>query len=300
MSTVGQLLDTTLHHLRGTRRSERSTLATTITDSETEVTISTDSNALRPSAWVQIGAELMYVQAAESRTATVERGAEGSTAAAHTAGASMEFNPRFFRHRLMDHLVTEILTWPRDQVWRVTTTTCSFTTAEPHADLVGALDHDVIRLLSARREPTASGQVVMKNRQVELLRRQPTSRFTSGYGVQLIDRFNYGTATDLRVTYAHSYSIPSAVTVSESTDIQSDLDIPQRLEQALVYGVCWRAMAATEVNRTDATAQGQQSISGDVPPTHRASVAEDLRRLRDLELGDEYERLISEYGVVKA
>ena len=158
----------------------------------------------------------------------------------------------------------------------------------------------MLRLLSARREPIDTDEPVLRNRQVELIRDQPTSRFTSGYGVQLIDRFPYARATDLRVTYSHAHQIPSAVTLTEATDIQSDLNIDERLEQALVYGVCWRAMATTEVVRTDQSAQGNAASAADVPPTHRVSVAEEMRRLRDLELSVENQRLLSEYGIMRS
>ena len=110
MSTAGAVLTRASRQLLSGTVEERNKLATTVTSSDTSIVLSYDLGGFREGSVIEIESELMYVwdAATATKTLTVERGYDGTTAVAHTAGVLATVNPRFPRQQMLDALNSDI------------------------------------------------------------------------------------------------------------------------------------------------------------------------------------------------
>jgi hypothetical protein len=99
MTTAAVVIDRTLRQLLSGTVEARNLLTSTLTSADTSVVVTYPLEGLRAGQVLEIDSELMYIWAtdAPTKTLTVQRGFNGTTAAAHTAGAIITVSPRFPR-----------------------------------------------------------------------------------------------------------------------------------------------------------------------------------------------------------
>ena len=291
MSTVAQLINRTQRQLLSGIVEQRNKLSSTITASGTSVTVDYALDSLRVGQTFEIEAELFYIWAADTttRALTVERGWNGTTAAAHTAGAILTVNPRFPRNQIFEAFNDDLydLAAPLNGLYRVKTLDIAYNGNDTMLNLNGA--SNIIDLLDVRLRYISTDYPLV--RKVSLVRNVPTSDFSSGYAL----KFNESTmAGSLRVTYKTGFN-PMAL---EANDVQTITGFPLSAEDILVLGAQIRLMAPREIKRNFTESQGDTRRADEVPAGSVTNSIANLQKLRRDRIIAEATKLDSQYPIV--
>ena len=110
MSTVATVIDRTVRQLMSGTVEERNKTTSALTATATSIIFQYDLNGIRAGGVIQIDNELMYVWevSSGSKTVTVERGWNGTTAAAHITGSVAIVDPKFPRAQILEAINAEI------------------------------------------------------------------------------------------------------------------------------------------------------------------------------------------------
>ena len=242
MSTAATLLDRVARQLLSGTVEERNKLASTITSSDTTLTMTYDLAGLRTGSVFEIDSELFYVWESSSgaKTVVVERGYGGTTAAAHTANTVVQLNPRFPKAQMLESLNQDIedLASPLNGLFRVVSTDVDYNGSDRQVNLTGATN--VIDLVDVRLRYLASDYPVLRG--VRLQRDLPTSDFASGYALVFDEQVMAGT---LRVRHKAGFTRVSAI----GDSLQSVAFVPTSMEDILEMGVMSRMLSSREVKR---------------------------------------------------
>lgn len=113
----------TLRHLRGTQHTNLNQLAGDIGQDATTIPVTYDLGALQAGSVISIDLEVMYVWTVNtaSKTVTVQRGMQGSTAAPHAVGTLVGVNPRFTDWEIFDGLNSELRSLSAQGIYQIRT-----------------------------------------------------------------------------------------------------------------------------------------------------------------------------------
>jgi len=288
MSTAGALLNRVSRQLLSGTIEERNKLASTVTSSDTSITMSYELNALRAGGVFQLDSELIFIWAADvgTKTLTVERGYADTTAAAHTAGAIAILNPRFPQQQMLEALNQDIddLSSPLNGLYRVVSVNVDYNGADRQINLTSATS--VIDIIDVRLRYLSSDYPVLRG--VRLARGLPTSDFASGYAVTFDEQTMAGTLTV-------RYKAPFVRASTGTSDIQTSCLIPQTMEDILEMGVMARMLSVREVKRNFIESQGDTRRSDEVPAGSMSNSFTNISRLRRDRIIAEAARLARQY-----
>ena len=291
MSTAGAVLTRASRQLLSGTVEERNKLATTVTSSDTSIVLSYDLGGFREGSVIEIESELMYVwdAATATKTLTVERGYDGTTAVAHTAGVLATVNPRFPRQQMLDALNSDIddLSSTVNGLFRVVAQDISYNGSDRQINLTSGTG--IIDLIDVRLRYLADDYPVI--RKVRLQRNLPTSDFPSGFAIVFDEPVMAGT---LRVVTKREFTRAS----SESSDLQSACFVPQSCEDILEMGVLLRMMNGREIKRNFIESQGDTRRSDEVPAGATRDSLTNIQRLRRERIVAEAARLKQQYPLV--
>lgn len=286
MTTAATILNRASRQLLSGTVEERNKLASTINDSATSVVLSYDLGGFRAGSVFEIESELFYVWEANTgtKTLTVERGFNGTTPAAHTAGVLTTLNPRFPRAQMLDALNADIddLSSTANGLFKVVTTNLTYNGSDRQINLTGATN--VIDLIDVRLRYTSDDFPVIRN--VRLQRELPTSDFASGFAIVFDEPVMAGT---MRVRY----KTPFTRATSESSDLTTNCGLPSTCDDLVELGVIIKMMSGREIKRTFIESQGDTRRAEEVPVGSARDSIANLLRLRR-------ERIIAESGRLKA
>jgi hypothetical protein len=290
MSTVAQLVNRTQRQLLSGVVEERNKLASALTATATSVVFSYDIAAIRPGTTIEIDSELLYVWevVTGTKTATVERGFNGTTAAAHVSGSICTVAPRFPRNQILEAFNDDLadLSAPMNGLYRIKTLDINYNGSDTMINLPSL--GDVIDLLDVRLRYLSTDYPMI--RRVSLVRNLPTSDFGSGTAL----KFNEPTRSGvLRVTY----KAPFNRIVRESDDLQTSTGFPISAEDILVLGAQIRLMAPREIKRNFTESQGDTRRAEEVPSGAVANSIMQLQRLRRDRIAAEATKLDSQYPI---
>ena len=291
MSTAGALLDRVSRQLLSGTIEERNKLATSVDSDDTSFTLSYDLGGIRTGSVFEIDSELCYVWEVStgSKTAVIERGYAGTTAASHSAGAVVTLNPRFSKAQMLDALNQDIddLSSPANGLFRVITQDITYNGSDRQVNLTSA--SSVIDLLDVRLRYLADDFPVI--RRVRLARDLPTADFASGFALTFDESVMSGT---LRVRYKAPFARISTL----SDDLQSVAFIPVNMEDILEMGVMSRLLSMREVKRNFIESQGDTRRADEVPPGAMRDSFSNILRLRRERIVAEAARLARQYPLV--
>ena len=291
MSTAGAVLTRASRQLLSGTVEERNKLATTVTSADTSIVLSYDLGGFREGSVIEIDSELMYVWTATSATKTlvVERAYDGTTAAAHTAGAVTVVNPRFPRQQMLDALNADLddLSSTVNGLFRVVAQDISYNGTSRQINLTSA--SGVIDLLDVRLRYLATDFPVIRN--VRLQRNLPTADFASGFAIVFDEPVMAGT---LRVVTKREFTRAT----TEASDLQTVCFVPQTCEDILEMGVILRMMNGREIKRNFIESQGDTRRSEEVPPGSTRDSLTNIQRLRRERIVAEAARLKQQYPLV--
>lgn len=111
MTTVAELItDVRRDHLSQGHIERRNRLAAPVSESDTLLSFAYDLDAIQPHSLISIGLEDIYVFATNgaAKSADVDRGADGTTPAAHEAGAMVRVTPRWTDAQILRAVNSEL------------------------------------------------------------------------------------------------------------------------------------------------------------------------------------------------
>jgi len=265
---------------------ERNKLASSLDSSTTSVVLSYDLGGFRAGSVFEIESELFYIWEANTatKTLTVERGFNGTTAASHSANVLATLNPRFPRAQMLDSVNAELddLSSTMNGLFRVVTADLTYNGSDRQIDITSS--GTIIELLDARLRYLADDHPVLNA--VRLQTGLPTSDFASGNTLVFDEPVMAGT---VRVRY----KAPFVRASSESSDLTTNCFLPATCEDIIETGVILRMMNGREIKRNFIESQGDTRRADEVPAGATRDSIANLARLRR-------ERIIAEAGRLKA
>ena len=289
MSTAGQLIDRVVGELLAGTVEERNKIASPVGASDTTLTVTYPVGGLRDGTVFEVGTEQMYIWTANSssKTLTVERGFNGTTAATHDAGAITTVSPRFPRARVLDQLNADLadLSSPLNGLFRMQTVDISYNGSDRMVNLTGVTD--MLDLYDVRYRYLSDDYPVLRN--VRLLRDMPTGDFASGFALSIDDYIRAGT---LRVLYKAAYSSFTSEASTVAAVGGSDY-----LDDLLVVGAQMRLMAGREIKRNFTESQGDTRRPEEVQSGAVANSMIQLQRIRRDRITAEAARLNRQYPI---
>lgn len=287
MTTAGQLIDRVASELLAGTVEERNKVATGFDASATTVTFTYPLNGLREGSMFEIGSEQFYVWTTNSsaKSAVVQRGFNGTTAAAHSADDIATVNPRFPRTTVLNQLNADLadLSTPLNGLFQVKTVDISYNGSDRMVNITGATD--IQNLIDVRYRYLADDYPIIRD--VRLLSDMPTSDFASGFALAFDSYVRSGT---IRVVYRAPYGTFS----SEATTVAS-VGGSDSIDDLLVLGAQIRLVAGREVKRNFTESQGDTRRAEEVPSGSVSNSMLQLQRLRRDRVMAEAARLNRQY-----
>lgn len=288
MTTAATVIDRTLRQLLSGTVEPRNKLASSINSSATSVVTTYPLEGLRAGQVCEIDSELMYIWATDSgtKTMTVERGFNGTTAASHTADAIITVSPRFPRAQVLEAVNDEIadLSSPLNGLFQVKTLDIDYNGSDTMINLTGVTD--IIDLLNVSVRYMVDDYPVA--RKVRLVRDVPTDDFASGYAL----RFDQGVFPGrLRIVYKAPYVTAS----TESSDINTTGGIQDTVTDIVAIGAQIRLMSPREIKRNFTESQGDTRRAAEVPVGAVGGSISNLQRMRRDRIQSEAARLKRSY-----
>ena len=288
MTTVANVITRAHRQLLSGLVEERNKLASSINASATSVVLSYDMGGIRSGAVIEVGSEQMYVWdiVESSKTATVERAFNGTSAVTHASGSICIVNPRFPRNQILESINDEMsdLSSPMHGLFQVRTLDIEYTPVNRQTNLPAVAD--VIDIIEARYRYKMDDY--KKINDIKLIRDLPTKDFGSSLAIQIDSNIP---ASDIRLVY----KAPFGRIHSEQDDLQLIAGFPQSAEDILIIGSQIRMMSPREMKRNFTESQGDTRRSDEVPPGAVANSITNLLRLRRDRITAEAAKLTRRY-----
>lgn len=286
-TTVLELIEETKRLVYGASRQQLNRLQSSVLASAPTLILEFDLQAAVRGSMIAIENELCFVLDAvpASKTLTVIRGYLGTEQVDHEAGVVVEINPRFPRPYIKRALQQEIDSWGT-RLFKVTPLNISFDSSSRIYDLGVA---DFIGVVDVRVTPYTGRTTWSNPTRWTVLRDMDDTVFASGAAIEFLG--SYPTSGTARVKVAQKFD----VSTWEDDTVIEGLGLATSMTDIPPYGAAWRLMSAKEVGRTDLTSQSEPRRSEEVPAGHIASVAAQLKKLRDDRIEEERWTLMNRY-----
>lgn len=260
-------------------------LASTIDSDDTTLTLTYDGTGIAKDTVLGCEYELMRVWERSDLSVTVERAEQGTTAAAHTAGARLVADPQFPRAHILAALNDELadLSSPLSGLFQVKTVDVTYDQGVYGYNLAA----DYIDRYEASWEPVSStkGRRFLAPNAWEVKTGLDTADFASGVAVFLPAGISDGYA--VRVRYMAAFS---AIT-SATADVAATSGLPSTALDVLEYGAAIRLLAPLEPARNYTRSQGDSRRAEEVPPGAQGRSVAWLAQIRQERLNAEAARL---------
>lgn len=291
MTLASDLVEETRAHLFSGDREETNLLTTTVDSDDTTVVTTYDFGGIQAGALIEIDLELMYVWSwtAASKSATVQRGMMGSTAAAHTSGALVRVRPKFPNFSIFRALKQDIadLSSPLNGLFRVVTLNVTYNAAVRGYNLTSATD--VLDILELRYESLGSDVYWPEITSWNLSRSMDTSEFASGFALFLNEGADPGRTIRVR------YKAPFGALTALSDNVETITGMSTSMADVPPLGAAARLTAAREVKRGFMEHQGEPRRAEEVPGGQQVRSATALLTLRRQRIQAEAARLYAQW-----
>ena len=288
MSTVGTVVDRTVRQLMSGTVEERNKTTLALTATGTTVTFQYDLSGIRPGGVIQIDSELMYVWeiSAGSKSVTVERGWNGTTAAAHAASSIATVDPKFPRAQILEAINAELddLASPMNGLFQIKILELNYNGTDLMINL--PTTDKIIDLISVSLRYISTDYI--KVRRCRLIRDLPNDDFNTGYAVRFDEQVRAGRMIIV-------YKTPFSNVTSESQNIQNVTGLPTSCEDILILGSQIRLVGPREVKRNFTESQGDTRRSDEVPSGAVSNSITNLLRMRRDRITSEAAKLMRQY-----
>ena len=288
MSTVGTVVDRTLRQLMSGTVEERNKTVGALTAASTSIVFLYDLNGMRAGGVIQIDNELMYVWevSSGSKTVTVERGWNGTTAAAHVASSVAIVDPKFPRAQILEAINAEIddLSSPMNGLYQIKSLELNYNGTFTMVNLP-TIDK-IIDLVSVTVRYISTDYPVI--RRCRLIRDLPNDDFSAGYAIRFDEQVRAGRMIVV-------YKAPFTNVTTEAQNLQNIAGFPTTAEDILIMGAQIRLVSPREVKRNFTESQGDTRRSEEVPTGSVSSSINNIIRMRRDRITAEAARLARQY-----
>lgn len=255
MTTTQDMIEETKRYLLSTHREQYNSLSANINSSDTSLVVTQTLGAIGGGTVISIGLENMLVWTVDdsTKTVTVRRGFQGSTAVAHTTNDLIVINPKFSDFAVMQALNAD-LDDISGEIFQVKTETFTYIAGQQGYDLSGAVGYDVLGALGAVYDPPGIQRDWPRINSFRIRRDSNTTDFPSGYAIILTEGAFPG--REVRVTYAAELGRLSAVT----DDVLAVTGLATGLHDIPPLGAATRLQGVRE---------GQRNFNDSQPDTRR-------------------------------
>jgi hypothetical protein len=288
MSTVATVIDRTVRQLMSGTVEERNKTTAALTATSTSVSFQYDLNGMRPGGVIQIDNELMYVWevSSGSKTVTVERGWNGTTAAAHITSSIAIVDPKFPRAQILEAINAEIddLSSPMNGLYQIKSLELNYNGTWNMISLPTV--DKIIDLVSVTIRYIATDYPVI--RKCRLIRDLPNDDFSAGYAIRFDEQVRAGKMIVV-------YKAPFTNVTSEAQNLQNISGFPSTAEDILMMGAQIRLVSPREVKRNFTESQGDTRRAEEVPTGSVSSSINNIIRMRRDRITAEAARLARQY-----
>lgn len=288
MSTVGTVIDRTVRQLMSGTVEERNKITTAINATVTSVTFQYDLSGIRPGGVIQIDSELMYVWeiSAGSKSVTVERGWNGTTAAAHAASSVATVDPKFPRAQILEAMNAELddLASPMNGLFQIKILELNYNGTDLMVNL--PTTDKIIDLISVSLRYISTDYI--KVRRCRLIRDLPNDDFNTGYAIRFDEQVRAGRMVIV-------YKSPFSNITTESQNIQNVTGLPTSCEDILIIGSQIRLVGPREIKRNFTESQGDTRRPDEVPSGSVGNSITNLLRMRRDRITSEAAKLMRQY-----
>jgi hypothetical protein len=288
MSTVGTVVDRTVRQLMSGTVEERNKTTAALTATSTSIVFQYDLNGIRAGGVIQIDNELMYVWevSSGSKTVTVERGWNGTTAAAHITSSIAIVDPKFPRAQILEAINAEIddLSSPMNGLYQIKSLELNYNGTWNMISLPTV--DKIIDLVSVTIRYIATDYPVI--RKCRLIRDLPNDDFSAGYAIRFDEQVRAGKMIVV-------YKAPFTNVTSEAQNLQNISGFPSTAEDILMMGAQIRLVSPREVKRNFTESQGDTRRAEEVPTGSVSSSINNIIRMRRDRITAEAARLARQY-----
>lgn len=295
MTTLSDIIEETRHILYSGRIPETNWLASSITSGATSFAL-VNGVGSAATAGAVIAIDLEEIQVISTSGSTINnciRGANGTTAAAHSANASVEVIPQFSRFRIMQAVNEDLddLSSPMNGLFQVKTVDVTFNPVLRGYDLTGVTASDVIAVQEVRYKQPNATHYWPKIRDCRLSRNMAASEFPSTLALFLYEDIGFpGLPMHVR------YRAPFTHFANLTDDAQTVAGLPATGNDLPALGAAIRIVEAREIQRNLLTAQRDPMLMETVPPGSVLKSYEGLAMRRQARVVAEAARLDRQYG----
>jgi hypothetical protein len=288
MSTVGTVIDRTVRQLMSGTVEERNKTTLAINATVTSVTFQYDLSGIRPGGVIQIDNELMYVWeiSAGSKSVTVERGWNGTTAAAHAASSVATVDPKFPRAQILEAMNAELddLASPMNGLFQIKILELNYNGTDLMVNL--PTTDKIIDLISVSLRYISTDYI--KVRRCRLIRDLPNDDFNTGYAIRFDEQVRAGRMVIV-------YKSPFSNITAETQNIQNVTGLPTSCEDILIIGSQIRLVGPREIKRNFTESQGDTRRPDEVPSGSVSNSITNLLRMRRDRITSEAAKLMRQY-----
>lgn len=282
-------------YLLGNLREQKNKLAsgaTTTSASDDDLTFTYDLGPIQAGAVLTIGLERMLVWQVNGSTVTVERGYDGTTRAAHTAGDLVAVNSRLDDFSIVRAINNELntLSSPRNGIYRRRDLELTYDGAYGYdLDEIGTVIGDLIAVQAQRTGDLH--WVPLAREQWRFDDAADTTDFPSGRSL-VLGRGAGSSGKTIRVIYRSTFTPVTAL----SQDVNAVSFFPTSGNDILAMGAALQVAASRPMQRSDTQAQGAPRRAeetttrdtlvapADLQDRYRKRIADEAARLRAVEL----------------
>ncbi|MDE2022357.1 MAG: hypothetical protein KGI71_05615 [Patescibacteria group bacterium] len=309
--SLGQLIDDTLRHLRGTTRDAVNVLAVAMdapaAGTVETITLTGDLAGVAVGSLLVIETETLYVLNSYPATVTAQviRGYEDTTPATHAANVLVYVNPPWTRNVVMGAIRDEIRSWG-PQLYQVASVDIPLVNFQRGYDL-GAIPGQIIRVLyvTAPQPPyigapgywDVAGTVDYDQSNPSLpFMYNPNanpSEFPSGRSLVLTGTHTPNFAGNIHVVYAAPFDVDNSW--AETTDMIAEVGLDPRDLDIPPLGVAARLLEYIAPRRAMANVQGQSRDDQMIPMASILQASQQFQLRAQSRKTDAQQRLLSDF-----
>lgn len=291
-STVGSVIKRVLRtYLLTGQREIRNRLASTLTDTQETVTFDFDLQSVTPGVRLAVGLEEMHVWSVvgTSRTATVERGTDGSPASEHPQGEIVWVAPRFSPYDVFLAINDELrgLSSPVNGLYQRKTADISLLSNVRAYDL----PTDLVDIIGVYYTTDSYSEVwyQLGRKDWSFTSGLPTTEFASGMalGIPYLSPHH-----DVRVVYKAAFDIVNAL-----DDELTDTGLPATATDIVEVGAALRLAAGRPIRRAFTEGQSDTRRADEVSTSDVLRAPAAAQQLYRQRIAEEAARLKQQNGV---
>jgi hypothetical protein len=267
---------------------ERNKTVSAVTATATSVSMQYELAGIRPGGVIQIDNELLYVWELNSgaKSVTVERGWNGTTAAAHASGAIVTVDPKFPRAQILEAINAELddLSSPVNGLFQIKSLELNYNGTSSMVNL--PTTDKIIDIVSVSVRYLSDDYP--KIRRMRLIRDLPNDDFNSGYAIRLDEEVRAGRMVVV-------YKAPFTNVTTDAQNLQNITGIPTSCEDILMMGAQIRLISPREMKRNFTESQGDTRRAEEVPFGAVTGSVNQIIRMRRDRITAEAAKLMRQY-----